>query len=115
MDNIEAGDCLARIRAIYSNLKTAEKKAAHYILENPESIIHFSITEFAYVSKVSETTIFRLCNKLGYTGYQDLKINLASTIVKPVENIFEGIKENDDMYIIMQKVMSSSIHSIQKP
>ncbi|OBR97284.1 hypothetical protein CLCOS_05900 [Clostridium coskatii] len=26
MDNIEAGDCLARIRAIYSNLKTAEKK-----------------------------------------------------------------------------------------
>ncbi|ADK14223.1 MULTISPECIES: MurR/RpiR family transcriptional regulator [Clostridium] len=114
MDNIEAGDCLARIRAIYSNLKTAEKKAAHYILENPESIIHFSITEFAYVSKVSETTIFRLCNKLGYTGYQDLKINLASTIVKPVENIFEGIKENDDMYIIMQKVMSSSIHSIQK-
>ncbi|MBA5851519.1 MurR/RpiR family transcriptional regulator [Clostridium sp. cel8] len=114
MGNIENSDCLSRIRTIYSKLKTAEKKAAHYILENPESIIHLSITEFAYVSKASETTIFRLCNKLGYKGYQELKINLASAIVKPVENIFEGINENDDMYIIMQKVMSSSISSIQK-
>jgi DNA-binding MurR/RpiR family transcriptional regulator len=103
-----------RIRDTYGSLKKAEKKAAQYILENPESIIHLSITEFAYESKASETTIFRLCNKLGYKGYQDLKINLASTIVKPVENIFEGIKTNDDMYIIMQKVMNSSTYSIKK-
>lgn len=114
MSSIENNDCLIRIREIYSSLKTAEKKAARYILENPESIIHFSITEFAYESKASETTIFRLCNKLGYRGYQELKINLASSVVKPVENIFEGITENDDMYIIMQKVMNSSTFSIKK-
>lgn len=113
MNNIESKDCLERIREIYSNLNKAEKKAAQYILEKPEDIVHFSITEFASLSKVSEATIFRLCNKLGYRGYQDLKINLASIIVKPVQNIYEGIKEDDDMYIIMQKVMNSSIYSIK--
>lgn len=113
MDNIENKDCLERIREIYNDLNKAEKKAAQYILEKPEDIIHFSITEFAYTSKASETTIFRLCNKLGYSGYQDLKINLASIIVKPVQNIYEDIKEDDSMYIIMQKVMNSSIYSIK--
>lgn len=50
----------------------------------------------------------------GYRGYQELKINLASAVVRPVENIFEGITENDGMYIIMQKFMNSSILSIKK-
>ena len=114
MVNPQNNDCLKLIIGIYEKLKTAEAKAARFILENPERIIHFSITEFANTSKVSETTIFRLCTKLGYRGYQDLKINLASTIVEPVETIFEGIKKNDDMYIIMQKVMNSSTFSIKK-
>lgn len=105
--------CLERIRIAYSTLNNAEKKAAQYILSNPRDIIHFSITELADGSKVSETTIFRLCNKLGYKGYQELKISLAGAIVEPIENIHEEIKEQDDMYMIMHKIMNSNIYSIE--
>lgn len=115
MGTITAGrDCLEQIRTLYNSLKTAEKKAADYILKHPEEIIHCSITEFSCLCDASESTIFRLCNKLGYIGYQELKINLASTVIKPVESIFEGIQEDDKMFIIMQKVMNSSILSIKK-
>ncbi|KLU63263.1 putative HTH-type transcriptional regulator YbbH [Peptococcaceae bacterium CEB3] len=107
-------DCLQRIRDIYSRLNTAERKAAQYILENPGDIIHYSITEVAENSSVSETTIFRLCNKLGYRGYQELKISLAGTLIEPIQNIHEEIKENDDMYIIMNKVFTSNQYSMKK-
>jgi len=114
MINLDKKSCLDRIREKYSDLRIAEQKAAKYILENPMDIIHFSITELAESSKVSETTIFRLCNKLEYKGYQDLKISLAGAIVKPMENIHEDIKENDDMYMIMHKVLNCNIYSIEK-
>ncbi|MBN1051699.1 MurR/RpiR family transcriptional regulator [Clostridium botulinum] len=105
--------CLERITNIYSELKGAEKKVAQYVLENPKNIIHFSITELAEVSKASEATVFRLCSKLGYKGYQDLKINLAGSVIEPIDNIYEEVKENDDTYIIMRKIMSSNINSIE--
>ena len=113
MGNVENKSCLDRIREKYSNLNNAEKKAAKYILEYPSDIIHFSITELADASKASETTIFRLCNKLDYKGFQDLKINLAGDFVQPMENIYEEIKEKDDMFIIMNKVMNSNVASIE--
>lgn len=106
--------CLERIREIYINLNGAEKKVAQYILENPKEIIHLSITELADNSSASEATVFRLCNKLGYKGYQELKINLASVVVQPIENIYEEINESDDMYIIMHKIMNSNIKSIER-
>lgn len=109
----ENKSCLDRIKEVYSSLNTAGKKVAQYILENPKEIIRLSITELADNSNASETTVFRLCNKLGYKGYQDLKISLASAIVDPIENIYEEIKENDDMYILMHKVMASNMCSIE--
>lgn len=114
MSNDNNISCLERITSAYSNLKGAEKKVAQYILENPKDIIHFSITELAEVSNSSEATVFRLCSKLGYKGYQDLKINLAGSIVEPIENIHEEMQEDDDIYIIMHKIMCSNIDSIKK-
>ncbi len=113
MDKNNEKGCLERIVELYSTLNKAEKKAAKYILENPRDIVHFSITELAEASDVSETTIFRLCNSLGYKGFQDLKINLAGAIIKPIENIHEEIEESDDSYIIMKKVLNANIFSME--
>lgn len=113
MDNKNIKSCIERIKDIYSSLNTKEQEVAKYILENPKDIVHFSITELADASKVSDATVFRLCNKLGYKGYQELKINLAYAIVEPMKNIHEEIKEKDDMYIIMHKILSSNIYSLE--
>jgi len=106
-------NCIERINECYNELKSAEQKVAKYILENPKDIIHFSITELADTSGVSETTVFRLCNRLGYKGYQELKINLAGDVVTQIENIHEEIEEDDNMYLIMNKIMKSNLNSIE--
>ena len=106
--------CLQRLRDIYSDLKGAEKRVADYILKDPSEIIHLSITELADECKSGEATIFRLCRKLEYKGYQELKIKIASEVVKPIEDIHEEINENDDMLVIMQKVLNSTMYSLSQ-
>lgn len=113
MERRKGKSCIEIIKDLYSSLNAKEQKVAKYILENPKDIVHFSITELADSSGVSDATVFRLCNKLGYKGYQDLKINLAYAIVEPMENIHEEIKETDNMYIIMHKLLSSNMNSLE--
>lgn len=105
--------CLKRIREVYSSINMAEKKVAQYILENPKDIIHLSITELADNSHASEATVFRLCQRLGYKGYQDLKINLAGAVIEPIKNINEEINESDEMYIIMQKLLQLDMYNLE--
>ncbi|MCM8712017.1 MurR/RpiR family transcriptional regulator [Clostridium sp. SYSU_GA19001] len=111
---MEQISCLQKIREIYSELKDAEKRVAEYILQNPQDIIHRSITELAEACKSGEATIFRLCKKLGYKGYQELKIKIASEVVSPIKNIHEEIKEEDNSFITLQKIVNSNIYSLNQ-
>jgi DNA-binding MurR/RpiR family transcriptional regulator len=111
---MEQVSCLQKIREVYPALKDAEKRVAEYILQNPSDIIHCSITELAEVCKSGEATVFRLCKRLGYKGYQELKIKIASEVVSPIEDIHEEIKEEDNSFIIMQKIFNSTIYSLNQ-
>lgn len=107
-------NCMQKIRDVFSSLKGAEKRVAEYILKHPNDIIHFSITELAESVECGEATIIRLCKKLGYKGYQELKIKMASEVVSPIEDIHEEIKEDDDELVIMQKVFNANIYSLNQ-
>jgi DNA-binding MurR/RpiR family transcriptional regulator len=111
---MEQVSCLQKIRDIYPELKEAEKRVAEYILQNPHDIIHYSITELSETCKSGEATVFRLCKRLGYKGYQELKIKIASEVVSPIEDIHEEIKEEDSSFIIIQKVFNSTIYSLNQ-
>lgn len=105
---------LQKIMNIHSKLKGAERKVADYILENPNDIIHLSITELAYRCSCGEATISRFSKKLGYKGFQELKIKVAGEVVDPILDVHEEIKEDDDIIIIMQKVFNSTINSLKE-
>ncbi|WP_041082123.1 MurR/RpiR family transcriptional regulator [Thermotoga profunda] len=71
---------LNHLLGIYDRLSEAEKKVASYIIERPDDVIHYSITEFARIIGVSETTIYRLIRKMKFDGYQSFKIELTKQI-----------------------------------
>ncbi|MBO8160705.1 MAG: MurR/RpiR family transcriptional regulator [Thermosipho sp. (in: Bacteria)] len=79
MDEIKLG-IIERLKAIFDQLKPAEKKIARYIIKYPDDVIHHSISELADLAKVGEATISRLSRKLGFKGFQALKIELAKEI-----------------------------------
>ncbi|QTA38325.1 MurR/RpiR family transcriptional regulator [Thermosipho ferrireducens] len=87
MENLKLG-ILDKLRATLSQLKPAEQKIAKYIIKYPDDTIHHSISELAVLAGVGEATISRLCRKLGFKGFQDLKISLARELAAPESDIF---------------------------
>jgi len=57
-----------------------EKIIAQYVLDNPEEVIHMSITELSELLNVGEGTIVRFCQKIGFEGFHSFKIFLAKNI-----------------------------------
>jgi len=78
---------LSRIQGVFEGLSESEKLAAGYIIERPDDVIHYSITELARYSGSSEATIYRMCKKLGFEGYQQFKIALAREVSFPAEAV----------------------------
>lgn len=102
----------ARTRAAMGNLRDSEKKVIEFIEQNKEEIIHLSITEVAERSETSESSVVRLCKRLGYKGFQDLKINIAKEVVAPEKQINGVIEKNDDVITIKKKVFQSNIQTL---
>jgi DNA-binding MurR/RpiR family transcriptional regulator len=102
-----------RINSYMEQLKPAEKKVAEYILNNIEKVIHLSITKLANNASVSEATIVKFCQHIGYSGYQELKIMLAQAKKKKhSERIYGQIEADDDTDSIVNKIFQIYNHSL---
>lgn len=101
-----------RISAAMNKLRDSEKKIVEFIEHNQEEIIHLSITEVAERSETSESSVVRLCKRLGYKGFQDLKIHLAKEVISPDKQIHEVIEKGDDVVVIKKKVFQSNIQAL---
>lgn len=95
----------------YNSLNKAEQRVARIVQENPRDIVKLTIKELAHLGDTSEATVFRFCDKLGFKGYSEFKINLAMEIVEPVKELHADINKEDDTYVVAQKMLSSYVNS----
>ena len=75
--------CIVNIQSKMKVLTGSEKKVAEYVLKNYMRVLDFTVTELAEKAGVSDATVVRFCRSVGYTGYQDMKINLAQDAIVP--------------------------------
>lgn len=68
---------LGIIESYYSDLTKSEKKVANYIKEMGKEIIYQSIQEVTKAVGVGDATVIRFCKKIGFEGFQDLKLQIA--------------------------------------
>lgn len=102
-----------KIKELIPILSKSEQAVANYIIENPDQVITLSVAALADAAGVSDPTVVRACRRLGFIGYQDLKVTLAQSIVTPLQNIHEEISNDDDIQKIVSKVFLSAIHTLQ--
>lgn len=102
-----------KIRELAPSLSKSEQLVANYIINHPEQVINLSVAALAEAAGVSDPTVVRTCKRLGYVGYQDLKVTLAQSVVTPLQNIHEDISPSDDTQKIVSKVFISAIHTLQ--
>lgn len=107
MDNI-----LVKISVLYDKMGVAEKKVADYLLTNTSKIVCLSISELADLSGGSEATIVRFSKRLGFQGYQELKLALAIVGDYRIEK--ENISNYDNPSIVFNKVCDDIYSSLEK-
>lgn len=61
----------------YKSNSKAENNITQFILKNPEIFLNSTSKELAILTYSSAPTIIRLVRKMGFSGYQDLKIKIA--------------------------------------
>ncbi len=109
----ETTSIFGKIREGRHAFRQSEQKVGEYILTHPREVINLPITELAEAIGVSEATIVRMCKKIGFRGFHDLKISLASENVQPLQTVHEQIQEGDDMESIIEKMFASNIQAMQ--
>lgn len=104
-----------QIKILYDRMGKAEKKIADWLLQNPGGLIPLSITELAEQCGCGEATIVRFARRLGFGGYQELKISLAqeegrtelNTQIHKTDSCFEILeKVSNDIYCALELTQS---------
>lgn len=103
---------ILNIKAKYHTLGNTDKKIADFLMNNPRAVLSMFITELARQCDTSEAAIVRFSKKMGFSGYQQLKLSLAQEAdMRPVS---ENITENDSAYDIFSKVCEDIFCSLEK-
>jgi DNA-binding MurR/RpiR family transcriptional regulator len=96
------------LQAAYHNLKTAERKAADFLLSEPEMIPSLNTAEYSLRAGCSQATIVRLAKKLGYKGYPELKEDFENLFRDAPKSAYEGITIDDTPIGILRKIFEAS-------
>lgn len=94
----------------YNALTRSEKKLAGYLFAEPTEAQYLSISSLAENSGVSEATITRFCQKMGLSGYNNLKIALAKSERAPIPDSPAGeppAEEHDDLSGLCRELCDS--------
>lgn len=109
--------CALKLQAVYGTLKTAERKAADYLLAFPGGIPELTIVDYADRAGCSEATIVRLSKRLGYEGYPELKAAFAAAFSAGglADGLLEyrGLKADDEPEAAMRKVFDATAQAIR--
>lgn len=68
---------LGSIRGRMDSFSASDRRVATWILENPIEVVQMTVSQLSERAGVAESTIVRCAKRLGYSGFQDLKIHLA--------------------------------------
>ena len=102
-----------KIENAIENLSKSERVVAAYVAAHPEQVVYLSVAALAENCGVSDPTVVRMCQKLGYSGYQSLKLAMAAAVVPPTQTVHEAITTEDDMRVVTEKVFQSAVYALQ--
>ena len=104
-----------QIQQIYPSLSKGERKVADYVRENMSAVLRMTIRELKDAVGVSEPTVFRFCQAMGYSGFKDFKISLAQGYSSYNEYFFHTDAENNatELQALIRKTLYSESHVIE--
>ncbi len=110
---VGTGGVLSRIDGSRRFASPAFRNIGDVIVSEPEIILNQTSRELAARAHVSEATVVRFCQWLGFTGLPELKAALAVDLLMPYST-YERVVPGDDANTVISKYYQVSVHSLQK-
>lgn len=90
-----------------------EQKIGAFILKESPRIVDMPIQQLAAESQVSEATIVRFSRKLGFSGYSELKLILATELMMQSEvDVYQDIDIDEEPINILKKLSKISAKAL---
>jgi DNA-binding MurR/RpiR family transcriptional regulator len=110
---MEKTSCLFEIHERRASMSEKERRVADFILASPREAVHPSIEELALRIGVSESTLFRFVRKIGYEGYQQFRIALATETVEPNARFYDAPIVSTDGETALSVVFKTAISALE--
>lgn len=105
-------NCLIHIRQRYPGLAYSDQKLAQFILENPDTSRHFSSQQLATEAGVSQSSVVKFAQKLGYKDFPALKLAVSEAMVSPSTShqvaVHNHILGDDPLLLIGEKLIKDN-------
>ncbi len=108
----EVESILHKIRNLYNTMGPGEKKIADHILMNTHNVVGYSVTELAEKCGCGDATVVRFSRRIGFDGFQALKIGIAGEIGS-TSTVSSEINKNDSCFEIFTKRINDISVSLQ--
>jgi len=103
---------LTRIGAMKGELRKSESAVADFVLEQPSEVLNISIAELAYRVGVSQPTVARFANALGFSGFKEFKLRLAQSMASGTPFVHRDVGPEDSLNQAVLKVFDRSIGAL---
>ena len=104
------------IQSRYPKMSKGQKLIAQYIIKNYDKVAFMTASKLGETVGVSESTVVRFANALGYSGYpklQDALQELIKNKLTTVQRVQMSNEDYSDDATILSKVLKSDIDNIK--
>lgn len=108
---------LLRLRECSERFSSTERGVAERILAEPQLVVDLSVHELAQRTFSSPSTIVRMCNHTGFTGYKEFRRAVTYELAQREQtrrNDQREIRRSDSLEQIIDKITYANILSLEE-
>lgn len=104
----------AEIQSHYDSFTDVMKRIADYVLEDVDRIQDISIQQLGQRLGIAESSIFRFCKLLGFSGFSEFKLKLAKYSAGYASSLYESLNSADSVETIVRRVFQLNCTALQR-
>ena len=110
---------VVKTRGLLPSLSRAEQRVAQLIIDEAGTAATLTISELARRAETSETTVVRFCRAIGFSGYPELRLRLATEAGRAQEEaspqavMGSDISPTDDLAQVVKTIAFADARAVE--
>ncbi len=107
---------IAQLNSRLEGMSGNERAIAEAILDVPEEVVNLSSQALAERCNVSQSSVIKFCQKVGFSGFPALKIALSAETARNenAQQVHAGIFSDDSLGSVAKKLFASKISALSE-